>query len=104
MTQTQLSSIGRFKPYSAYKSSGVEWLGPVPAHWTIEKIRHITKAISGGTPAKEELAYWNGNIPWVSPKDMKRRFIDSSEDTITARAVLETRLKLLAPPVALIVV
>ena len=24
----------RFKPYPAYKDSGVEWLGEIPAHWT----------------------------------------------------------------------
>ena len=41
---------------------------------------------------------------WVSPKDMKRRFMDSSEDTITERAVRETGIKLIAPPVVLIVV
>ena len=23
----------RFKPYPAYKDSGVEWLGEIPAHW-----------------------------------------------------------------------
>ncbi len=23
----------RFKPYAAYKDSGVEWLGKIPAHW-----------------------------------------------------------------------
>jgi len=26
-------SLGRFKPYPAYKDSGVEWLGEIPAHW-----------------------------------------------------------------------
>ena len=25
------------KPYPAYKDSGVEWLGTVPAHWAIER-------------------------------------------------------------------
>ena len=57
-----------------------------------------------GVPAKDERGYWGGEIPWVSPKDMKRRFIRSSEDTITERALAETGLKLIAPPVVLIVV
>lgn len=26
-------SARRFKPYPAYKDSGVEWLGEIPAHW-----------------------------------------------------------------------
>jgi len=94
----------RYKPYPAYKDSGVEWLGEIPAHWDAPRIWRISQATSGGTPAKEELGYWDGGIPWVSPKDMKRRVIDSSEDTITERAVRETGINLVAPPVVLIVV
>ena len=28
------------QPYSAYKPSGVEWLGNVPAHWEVAALRH----------------------------------------------------------------
>jgi type I restriction enzyme S subunit len=99
-----LNDTRRFKPYPAYKDSGVEWLGEIPAHWDGAKMWRISSAVSGGTPSKEERAYWDGDIPWVSPKDMKRRFIDSSEDTITERAIAETGIKLIRPPVVLIVV
>ncbi len=99
------AEIGRrYQPYPEYKDSGVEWLGEIPAHWDAAKMWRISGATSGGTPAKEERGYWDGGIPWVSPKDMKRRFIDSSEDTITERALAETAIRLIAPPVVLIVV
>ena len=91
-------------PTVPMKDSGVEWLGEIPAHWDAAKMWRISDATSGGTPAKEERGYWDGQIPWVSPKDMKRRFIDSSEDTITDRAVRETAINLIEPPVVLIVV
>ncbi len=29
----------RFKPYPAYKDSGVEWLGNIPAHWDTARLR-----------------------------------------------------------------
>lgn len=29
------------KPYPDYKSSGVSWLGDVPGHWDIEKVKHL---------------------------------------------------------------
>ena len=29
--------VAELKPYRAYKDSGVEWLGKVPAHWEIER-------------------------------------------------------------------
>lgn len=91
-------------PTVPMKDSGVEWLAKIPAHWEGSKMGRISWAISGGTPSKDEQGYWDGDIPWVSPKDMKRRFIGSSEDTITKRAIAETGIKLIAPPVVLIVV
>lgn len=30
--------MSQFKPYPAYKDSGVEWLGEVPEHWVDRKI------------------------------------------------------------------
>lgn len=41
----------------------------------------------GGTPSRKVLEYWNGNIPWVSPKDMKMVKISDSIEKITNRAV-----------------
>ena len=38
----------RFKPYQAYKDSGVEWLGEIPAHWEVERIRHVVRRIEQG--------------------------------------------------------
>ncbi len=29
------------KPYPAYKPSGVEWLGDVPAHWEVRRLRYV---------------------------------------------------------------
>ena len=37
------------RPYPAYKSSGVEWLGDVPAHWDIRRLRNVGEAIIGLT-------------------------------------------------------
>lgn len=31
----------RIKPYPAYKASGVEWLGEVPAHWEVRSIKTL---------------------------------------------------------------
>lgn len=43
--------------------------------------------VSGGTPSKKNMEFWGGDIPWVSPKDMKKEMIDSSIDNITQLAV-----------------
>lgn len=49
----------------------------------------------GGTPSKLIDDYWNGNIPWVSPKDMKQDFIFDAEDHITENAVDNSATKLI---------
>jgi len=100
----EAGALRRYKPYPTYKDSAVEWLGEIPAHWEAAKMWQVGRAMSGGTPAREERTYWDGHIPWVSPKDMKRRLIDSSQDTVTQRAIEETGIKLIAQPVVLIVV
>ena len=30
-----------WKPYPAYKDSGVEWLGKVPEHWEVKRLKSI---------------------------------------------------------------
>ena len=59
----------------------------------------------GGTPSKGRPEFWtDGTIPWVSPKDMGRRVVDSSIDNITEAAVGSSATKLVpATSVAMVV-
>lgn len=50
-------------------------------------IRELATFKHGGTPSKANAAYWRGDIPWVSPKDMKRPAIDDAADHISEEAV-----------------
>jgi len=45
----------RFKPYPAYKDSGVEWLGEIPAHWEALAVRRLIGRIEQGwSPVAED--------------------------------------------------
>ena len=56
--------------------------------WPVIRLKHVARLRGGGTPSKENDAFWsNGDVPWVSPKDMKRRIITETEDYITEAAV-----------------
>jgi len=45
------SLVSKYIPYSAYKDSGIEWLGAIPQHWEVKKIKWIVSKIgSGKTP------------------------------------------------------
>ena len=91
-------------PTVAMKDSGVEWLGEVPAHWSVEPLKYLCSFSGGGTPAKENLEYWNGDIPWVSPKDMKSFRISGSKDKITGLALNESSTSLVKAGALLMVV
>ncbi|WP_407246177.1 hypothetical protein [Klebsiella pneumoniae] len=34
--------MSHYKPYPAYKDSGVEWIGLVPEHWKVAQIKRIS--------------------------------------------------------------
>lgn len=88
----------------AMKPSGVTWLGEVPEHWTIEKLKFFVSFAGGGTPSKEVPSYWDGSIPWVSPKDMKRPRIAETEDYITDEGQANSPCALIPPQSVLTVV
>lgn len=74
------------KPYTAYKDSGVEWLGEVPEHWEVRKLRALfTKAGSGTTPSGEE--FYGGDIPWVVTGDLNDSVLSNTTRTVNARAL-----------------
>ena len=92
------------EPHSAMKASGVEWLGKIPVHWEVKPLKYLFKSVGGGTPSKANAAYWDGDIPWISPKDMSTKKISDSEDHISADAVIESAVQMVAPGATLIVV
>ena len=76
---------------------------PLPG-WDRRKLKYVASIEGGCTPSKSNPDYWSGAIPWVSPKDMKVRVIRDSEDHVSEEALRETSLRLIDPPVILIVV
>jgi type I restriction enzyme, S subunit len=58
---------------------------------TLDKIGFWT---GGGTPSKSNIEFWeNGDVLWVSPKDMKTSVISDSQDKITKDAVVKSSAK-----------
>lgn len=56
--------------------------------WKTVKLENLClKHFGGGTPSKSKPEYYTGNIPWVSPKDMKVDFIWDSIDHISEEAI-----------------
>lgn len=73
----------------------VEGPWALPDGWRWERLGDLGTWCGGGTPSKARPDYWSdGVIPWVSPKDMKRFEIDSTEDLITPAAVAGSAAKM----------
>lgn len=47
------------------------------------RLGDLVAFVSGGTPSKQIDAYWGGDTPWVSAKDLKSLRISSSIDTLS---------------------
>lgn len=72
--------------------------------WPIVKLSDVATLSSGGTPSKGTAAFWDGDIPWVSPKDMKADCITDAEDKITRAAVDDSAARIVGTNSVLAVV
>ena len=91
-------------PGSSMRDSGIPWLGEIPAHWNLMPLRFLVNFVGGATPDTGKEKYWSGDIPWVSPKDMKHGEIEGSEDHVTELAVFDTSLRMVPSGSVLVVV
>lgn len=72
--------------------------------WASVPLGSLGTVLGGATPSKANPAFWSGDIPWVSPKDMKRALIADAEDHVSTEAVAGSALKLIPPSSILMVV
>lgn len=84
--------------------SHAAWMGQIPGHWAVRRLKYLVEFSGGGTPSKGEPAFWGGDIPWVSPKDMKAELIEDSEDRITEEAVRSSATRMVPAGSVLVVV
>ena len=39
--------MAKYEKYAEYKESGVEWLGEIPSHWTVTRLKFLAKIKNG---------------------------------------------------------
>jgi type I restriction enzyme S subunit len=62
-------------------------IGLIPESWEVVTLSEVCRFQSGGTPSKNKPEYWDGEIPWVSPKDMKRPRLNDAIDHISRKGL-----------------
>lgn len=91
-------------PHAAMKDSGIEWLGEVPAHWDVRRIKHVARMESGHTPDRKIQAYWEDcDIPWVSLHDTgylkDNDYISDTAQMVNALGIANSSARILPPGV-----
>jgi len=92
--------IGSRAMWASAGQTVLDSLGDAPR----QKLGSVVSVLGGGTPSKSNPMFWNGSIPWVSPKDMKSRDIYDAADHITDEAIANSAAKAITPDAVLIVV
>ncbi len=55
----------------------------LPDGWAWERLSNLASFSGGKTPSTSRLEYWDGDILWVTSKDMKSKYITSSQLRLT---------------------
>lgn len=71
------------KPYPDYKPTGVAWLGDVPGHWQLKKVKHITRHTTGWTPPTGDSSSYEGTNPWATIGDLGELVINETKNFIS---------------------
>jgi type I restriction enzyme S subunit len=65
VTNSQAQRLRRFDVYQAYKDSDVDWLGPIPAHWELKRLKFAADLTAGQSPPSECVREDLGELPFL---------------------------------------
>ena len=58
-----------------FKDSGIEWLGEIPEHWEVRKLKYLAQFYTGNSikdSEKSQYEVWEENsIPYIATKDIE---------------------------------
>ena len=72
--------------------------GRIPEGWRECKLGDVAEIVGGGTPKTNVIEYWNGEIPWITPRDLSNfngRFISKGERNISEKGLINSSARIL---------
>ena len=62
---TSIMGGEQYRPYPAYKDSGTEWLGEIPAHWEVKRLKFSAHLNAGQSPSSEVVSDYPDGLPFL---------------------------------------
>jgi type I restriction enzyme, S subunit len=76
-----------------------------PANWSGNtKLGDLVRIVGGGTPSKSVDHFFTGSIPWATSKDVKKPYLDDTQDHVTEEAIQLSATNLVPKGTLLVVV
>ena len=81
-------------PNVPMKESGIEWIGQIPAHWEVCRLKNVLRLKTGTTPSGYDVIADGDRISWFTPSDISDECNElySSERTLLKSVVKEVEL------------
>jgi type I restriction enzyme S subunit len=84
-------------PNAPMKTSGIEWLGDVPAHWEVIPMRMIANVVRGASPRPAgDPRYFGGDeVPWVTVAEITKDdavYLTETESFLTQEGATHSNL------------
>lgn len=86
------------KKYKEPEPIDISSLPELPGEWEWTRTKEIGEVVTGSTPKTQVSEYWNGNIVWLTPKDLGRnnsKYISDSKRKITQKGYKTCSTKLI---------
>lgn len=100
--------MAKFKRYDSYKNSGVEWLGEIPSHWEILKLKFVSKIETGNSISDDKKSNYEcvecKSHPYIATKDINYEYSTINYDNGLRIPKDETNFKIALPDSILICV
>ena len=88
------------------KDSGIEWLGMIPKHWNINKLKFFADISTGTTPSTDNEEYWKEPTEnWYTPSDFceENVHLETSSRKVSTTAFQESACRVFKKDVVLVV-
>lgn len=88
------SKFRQMMRYETYKPSGIEWIGDIPEHWEVKKLKHVANVETGNTPPMSDPDnYADEGLPWIKPDNLNDfNLLTTSEEQLSSQGISKARV------------